>query len=292
MPLPTATTSPAARSGPKLRFWVEGGAIVAGFLLTGIAGTLPEHLQPKAFPLGIGLMLAGIAASLARSAREAGLQWRGFSPAVGILIGPVAFLCLSGWYHLRSDANQGVSSGTPLSAARAAASSRPPFWSAPASASAPSRRAEANVSPLTPESDEARHERLLGELNGILDEKARPAIQATRSSALLAARRVDPDTLAPRLETAQRGLAELRESVDRLKYDNPSFSVELDSVLGDTTPLADLDSGLRQLSTAAADRDALRGVAESLQGAALRANQWLLGCEKRIQGPRGGAGTP
>jgi hypothetical protein len=236
-------------------------------------------------------MLAGIATSLARSAREAGLQWRGVSPAVGILIGALAFLGLSGRHHFTShftsDANEWVSSEESLSSARAAASSRLPIWSATVSASAPPGRAGANASPLAPESDEAHRERLLGELNGILDEKGRPAIQATRSSALLAVRRVDPDTLTPRLEAAQRGLAELRESVDRLKYDNPSFSVEVDSVLGDTTPLADLDSGLRQLSASAGDRDALRGVAENLQSAALRADQWLLGAEKRIQGPSG-----
>ena len=278
------TKSPPHR-GPRLRSWLQGGAIVAGFLVTGIAGTLPEDLQPKAFPLGIGLMLAGIAAALARSAREAGLQWRGVSPAVGILIGALAFLGLSGWHRL-------VPSGTSLSSARAAASSRPSIWSAKVSASAPPRQAEANASPLGPESDDARRERLLGELNGILDEKARPAIEATGSSALLAARRVDPDTLSPRLEAAQRGLAELREAVDKLKYDNPSFSVEVNSVLGDTTPLADLDSGLRQLSASAGDQDALRDAAQSLQSAALRAKQWLLGCEKRVRSPSGSGVIP
>jgi hypothetical protein len=53
-------------------------------------------------------------------------------------------------------------------------------------------------------------------------------------------------------------------------------------VLGDTTPLGDLDSGLREFSYSAGDRTALSDTAQKLQSAAIRANQWLLGCEKRI----------
>ena len=88
--------------------------MVVGFLVCGLAGIFPDRLQPTAVPLGIGLMLAGMVVSLAYSAREAGLQWRGISPAVGVLVGALPLLAPLGWRYFESS---GRHEATPTSPA-------------------------------------------------------------------------------------------------------------------------------------------------------------------------------
>jgi hypothetical protein len=148
-------------------------------------------------------------------------------------------------------------------------------------------------------------DRLLLEVEEILNQKARPAIQAvfqstsviTRGKSRPASAESDMADIRSRLATATSALLDLERSLDEIRSRNPSFNEELNTVFGDTTPLAELSSGLHDFGyslegvQSSSGADGAPGVPVNVRMDADKVNRWIGDCGQRMADLRASAGT-
>lgn len=273
--------SKARRALQRAIWWTLVCGFIVGSLLVVLAGALPQRIESIALWLGLGLMLASVGAAAAYLARGTAAEWRGISPAVGILIGALPFLATYGWHYF-ADGHQVLP--RPPAAGPTPAPPRPPWatWASaiPRSVEVPGSPAQ---SPPYPPSEVAPLEGALDKLAVTLDGEGRAVARAT-VSAIASARGGDAGGARSNIAVAQRDLADLQASVERIRSENQAFSEQLDSTLGGTTPIADMEAALEHFSGSAADAGSpeLQQAATRVRANSVRLNTWITACNQRI----------
>jgi hypothetical protein len=273
--------------------WVVAAGILAGLLLMPLAPVLPERVQSPSLYGGIALSLVCLAAALVHLARDAQLQWRGISPVVGILIGALAFLGPVGWRYVAGRHSEAAQMTAPTVPAVVHATTTLPRK--PASQIAQTQQ---SARPYPPTNEE-RLDRMLLEVSDILTGKARRVTQAV--SIMVRVR--EPTRLRSALAVATTGLADVKLSINRTRSENTSLAEQLDTVLGDLTPLSELDSALQQFSDSqqsmegeSANQTGRAGPPSALTqpvwAATGSVSRWITDCQQRIAALRASVATP
>jgi hypothetical protein len=137
----------------------------------------------------------------------------------------------------------------------------------------------------------SKREAVLAEVAGLLEQKARPALDDQRRYlvSLLQDRTAtkDPDYIKSGLASNARALGEVESSLARIKSQNRDLSKELDAVIGDSRPLTALNSSLREVSDSEGDAGANPVVRlRQLATENLVANQWIATVDRRLADAR------
>jgi len=281
---------------PKVVGWVPVAAMATGLLLTVIASALPERWQEGGLLLGVGLTFACIDALLLNLATARCRSWRGLATVIGGVLGALPVLGLVAWHNLhdqpdaatraiRRQATTPVSIGSPLRVDKPS--------SAPAPARPPTRDQVASHASNAGQGLEPA----IAELDNILNKRAQPAVdnQYRLVSSLLrrgaARRELDAGYLRPALDSAVRDLTDVQTSLGRLSADHHEVRKELDTLIGDTHPLAELISGLQNLAgsiDAGIDVLTLTRMTDGPRSESGFVSQWITECNRRIAELRAG----
>jgi hypothetical protein len=283
----------------KIPASVCAGATLAGLVLIALIVVLPERMQSGAVCGGVALTLGGIAASLAD---KSWLHWKKLSPASAILLGAV-LVGASAFWHGGEDS---PFASLPRPSTWAAARTVAPVESAQAQLSASS----ATLAPSGAASERAAaasapHPMGGGSLAGplvqlaaLLDQKVQGALdrQLRLATALMRNEgRVlisNPDAFRAELDAAGRDLADAESSLATLKGQHHAVLPELEVIVGDSQPLAELTAGLNTLQaqlvqvndveSLAAAFPAIRRLAQQQRTSTAAAQQWLVSCRQRL----------
>lgn len=259
--------------------------IVVGLLLTALAPLLPERVEGPGLYGGIGLSLACTGVLVAYLARGTQLEWKGVSPAVGVLIGALPLVVLLGWHH-SADTRVLRATGESPNSRGGTGSARTPAWIS----QLPVPRPQAQQGSHSP-GEQQHADPMLGEVSAVLAEKARPALRAASQAIAIALHAKDPHLMNSQFAAARAGFADLQASLERIRTENPSRADELDEVLGDTSPLTDLMAKFERYGEAAgaaeqtSEAESLDEVRD-LRGYITDANRWLAGREQGIVAAR------
>ena len=223
--------------------------LAAGILLLALSGLLPERLQLAFAYCGIALALLS-AAFLVSLMTHRSLQWKGVSPALGIvlgvLVGAMPGILSSAWhrtgdYPVARPAAVRTAARRPANDVHTVVAMR---------VVPPDSVAVAAVLPAKPLGA------VLNELSYILDQKARPALDSLHgllTSVADAPESTDVVSLRSQLEPGVNDLAEVAASLERIEAENPNLTPELREAIGGGRALGTLNSGLHQLSLAEGD---------------------------------------
>jgi len=268
--------------------------IIAGFLLPLVAPAFPERVQNPILIGGIALFLVCVGITVVHLTKDAQLKLRGVSPVIAIVIGALAVIGPVGWRYL----GDGATARTP-----AVAAPLPPPATAPRHAPA----AEPDVAPTQPGvasdslTDLQRLNRMLEDVSGVLAQGTQ-AVSLTEFLPTLIPRIRKPALITSRLAAARTGLADLQLSLNRLRAENRSFGRQLDTVLGDTTPVTELAAALQRFSDSvqsmaggaaneASNFESGLTLTPDLEAATDNTKRWIVDCQQRIADLRASAAT-
>jgi len=259
--------------------------LAAGLLLIVLIGVLPERLQSSTLYLGLALTLFGVGAKLTQLPGDSPLRWRGVSPALGIIVGVVAaglpLVPRSGlWPHAQRNAAPAIAT------ARAPISARPP--SGPRAVQ-PQRDGASQRS-----LQKTRLEPVLAQVAGLVEQKAQPALEQQRRYLISAMTdhtvTQDPLGVASQLATQARELEEVASSLAVIKSQNQDFSKQLETVIGDMSPLTALATSLRGVSDALPDGSGTSGnptiTLRQLTAENMTATRWVSAMDQRLTDAR------
>lgn len=267
------------------RIWILG--FMAGLLLVAMAGLVPEHIQSATLYAGVSLALLSVGTEVALLSTNTRLKWRGLSPvvgiAVGLIVGALPFIARGPWSH-QHEAPAIPTAKAPL---------RTPAPPVPSAQITPPPQVAESPSPPGSKGMEPA----LAEVAGLLDQKARPALEQQRRYliSVLMDHTVtrDPDSVRSQLATQARELEEVASSLAAIKSQNRDLSKELEAVIGDTGPLTALANSLRGVSNSLPDDSSTGGnpviKLRQLTAENMTASQWVGAMDERLTGARAGS---
>lgn len=274
---------------------VGAAGFVAGLLLTALAAVFPDPVQIGTVYAGLGLTLAGIAATLVFLAQDAAL---GSAVVGGLLIGALLFMVPAGWRYVESRRGE----ASPATATPAASVKRMPSAQISESRSRESRIAQTQqLAGAYSPADRQQLDHLLGEVSAILANKARPTVHDVFSATFMVKRlREDPSGFKAQLADFATDLEQWQLSLDRIRSASPSLGKQLDAVLGDRSVLTEMNSAVQRLSDSlqsTTEGSAVQAPGESppfvlamrLRADTDSANRWIANCEQRIAAMRASA---
>ena len=142
---------------------------------------------------------------------------------------------------------------------------------------------------------------MLEDVSGVLAQGTQ-AVSLTESLPTLIPRIRKPALVTSRLAAARTGLADLQLSLNRLRAENRSLGRQLDTVLGDTTPVSELAAALQRFSGSvqsmaggtaneASNFESGLTLAPDLEAATDNTKRWIADCQQRIADLRASAAT-